>query len=79
MTRAEALAILENGEFDQLVGRPETLEVEFKGEPYQLDRESQKFDVPPQDDIDKYFLVQRPLEEGADSTPVHVILEPLAA
>jgi hypothetical protein len=152
VTREETLAVLQSGELEQLIGRPETLEVEFKGEPYQLDRESQKFelakdvsamanaaggviiigaqtergtevavdvvarlrllaqglvneqqyetiisdrvyprlrevhvqfypskddaargvvaiDVPPQDDIDKHFLVQRPIEEGADSTP----------
>src|SRR5438067_1534205 len=45
MARAEALAILESGEFDQLIGRPETPEVEFKGEPYQLDRETQRFEL----------------------------------
>jgi hypothetical protein len=152
MTRAEALAILESGDFDPLLHTPETLEIEFKGEPYQLDRDSQKFelakdvsalanaaggviiigaqtqrddevavdvvtelrllpqglvderqyeaivsnrvypllrelgvtfypsagdgtrglmaiDVPPQEALDKYFLIQRPIEEEVDRTP----------
>jgi Putative DNA-binding domain len=45
MTRAEALAILGGGDFDQFVGAPESLEVEFKGEPYRLDQEGQKFEL----------------------------------
>jgi hypothetical protein len=153
MTRAEALEILGSGDFEQFVGAQETLEVEFKGEPYRVaDRDSQKFelakdvsafanaaggviiigaqterdnevavdvvtqlrllsqghvdaqqyegivadrvyprlrelhvrfypsaanaergilaiDVPPQDEVDKYFLIQRPTEEGTDRTP----------
>lgn len=152
MTRAEALAILEGGDFEQFVGTPEMLEVEFKREPYRVDDDSQRFelakdvsalanasggvviigvqtqrddevavdvvselrlltqglideqqyeaiiservyprlrelrvgfypsaadaqrglvviDVPPQDEVDKYFLVQRPIEAGADRTP----------
>jgi len=153
MTRAEALAILESGDFEQLIGAAETLEVEFKGEPYRIEeRDSQKFelakdvsalangaggviiigaqterddqvavdvvtqlrllpqglvdeqqyegivgdrvyprlrelhvrfypsaangerglvaiDAPPQEEVDKYFLIQRPLVEDADRTP----------
>jgi hypothetical protein len=153
MTRVQALEVLESGEFAQFVGTEETLEVEFKGEPYLVnERDSQKFelakdvsafanasggviiigaqterkdavaldvvtqlrllgkglvneqqyegiaadmiyprlrdlqvrfcpsadddergldavDVPPQEEIDKYFLIQRPTEEGVDSTP----------
>src|SRR5947207_2223313 len=46
MTRAEVLAVLESGEFTPLVGIEETLEVEFKGEPYRVDdRDSQKFEL----------------------------------
>jgi Putative DNA-binding domain len=152
MTRERALAILTSGDFDQFVGAPESLEVEFKSEPYRIEQESQKFelakdvsalanaaggvivigvqtqrddqaavdvvsdvrslttdlideqqyegtisdrvyprleelhvrfyrstadgdrglvaiDVPPQKEIDRYFLVQRPIIEGADRTP----------
>jgi hypothetical protein len=36
MTREEALAILRNGQFGSLVGVSESLELEFKGEPYRL-------------------------------------------
>ena len=157
MTRAEALAILESGDFDRLVDVPETLEVEFKGQPYRVDeRDSQKFelakdvsafanasggviiigaqterddeiavdvvtqlrllrqglvneqqyeglvadmvyprlrelhvrfhpstadgerglvaiDIPPQEEVDKHFLIQRPTEEGADRTPAWLV------
>ena len=45
MTRTEALAILESGNFDSFVGVPETLEVEFKDQPYQLDHDNQKFEL----------------------------------
>jgi hypothetical protein len=45
MTRTEALAILGSGDFDQFLGAPESLEVEFKGEPYRLEHESQKFEL----------------------------------
>jgi hypothetical protein len=44
MTRDQALAILANGDFDQLIGAPESLEVEFKSEPY-VEQESQKFEL----------------------------------
>jgi predicted HTH transcriptional regulator len=153
MTRAEVLDVLATGTFDPLVGLAETIDVEFKGQPYQIaDHDSQKFelakdvsalanasggvivigvqterdneasvdvaaelrplalglvdeqqyegilsdmiyprlrevqvrfhsstadtdrglvsvDVPPQDEVDKYFLIQRPIEEGVDRTP----------
>jgi hypothetical protein len=152
MTREDVLAILEAGDFDALLGTPEALEIEYKGQPYQLDTEGQKFelakdvsafanaaggvlvigirtetddqsavdvaaevrpfaralvdvqhyqdtlsariypsmrdinvrfhpmaadpnrgviaiDVPLQQEIDRYFLVQRPIIEGADRTP----------
>jgi hypothetical protein len=152
MTREEALGVLESGDFDQFVGTPETLDVEFKGAPYQVQHESQQFelakdvsglanssggviiigvrterradvavdvatavrpierglvdeqqyeaiiaehvypglrelevlfypsatdanrglvaiDVPAQPDVDKYFLIHRPVEEGVDRTP----------
>jgi hypothetical protein len=152
MTREEALAILASGDFDQFVRARESLEVEFKSEPYRMEQESQRFelakdvsalanaaggvivigvqtqrddeaavdvvsevrllttdrvdeqqyegtvsdrvyprlqelhvrfygsaadgerglvaiDVPPQQEIDRYFLVQRPIVEGADRTP----------
>jgi hypothetical protein len=45
MTRTEALAILAGGDFDPFIGEPESLEVEFKGEPYRLDQEGQKFEL----------------------------------
>lgn len=45
MTRAEVLAILEGGDFDRFIGAPETGEVEFKGEPYQLDHDGQRFEL----------------------------------
>jgi hypothetical protein len=45
MTRAEALAILDGGDFEQLIGAPESLEVEFKSEPYRLDQEGQRFEL----------------------------------
>lgn len=45
MTRDEALVILAGGNFDQFVGAPESLEVEFKSEPYRLDQDSQKFEL----------------------------------
>jgi predicted HTH transcriptional regulator len=45
MTRDQALAILANGDFDQLIGAPESLEVEFKSEPYRVEQESQKFEL----------------------------------
>lgn len=153
MTRAEVLDVLATGNFEQLVGLAETIDVEFKGQPYQIaDHDSQKFelakdvsalanasggvivigvqterdneasvdvaaelrplalglvdeqqyegilsdmiyprlrevqvrfhssavdndrglvsiDVPTQDEVDKYFLIQRPIEEGVDRTP----------
>ena len=153
MTRAEVLDVLASGNFEPLVGLAETIDVEFKGQPYQIvDHDSQKFelakdvsalanasggvivigvqterdneasvdvaaelrplalglvdeqqyegilsdmiyprlrevqvrfhssaadtdrglvsiDVPPQDEVDKYFLIQRPIEEGVDRTP----------
>jgi len=153
VTREDALEILERGGFDAFVGMPETIEVEFKSEPYQIpDRDSEKFelakdvsalanasggvivigvrterdnatavdvadeprplprglvneeqyeailsdmvyprlnavsvrfhpstgdderglvciDVPPQNEVDKYFLIQRPTEEDVDKTP----------
>lgn len=157
MTRAEVLDVLANGDFDPLVGLDETIDVEFKGAPYQVaDRDSQKFelakdvsalanasggvivigvqtdrdneaavdvatelrplarglvdeqqyegilsdmiyprlrdvqvrfhpsaadadrglvsiDVPPQDELEKYFLIQRPAEEGVDRTPAWLV------
>jgi predicted HTH transcriptional regulator len=46
MTRTETLAILEGGDFEPFVGTAETLEVEFKAEPYQVDaRDSQRFEL----------------------------------
>lgn len=153
MTRAEVLDVLASGNFEPLVGLAETIDVEFKGQPYQIaDHDSQKFelakdvsalanasggvivigvqterdneasvdvaaelrplalglvdeqqyegilsdmiyprlrevqvrfhssgvdndrglvsiDVPTQDEVDKYFLIQRPIEEGVDRTP----------
>jgi Putative DNA-binding domain len=45
MTREEALAILAGGNFDQFVGTPEGLEVEFKREPYRLEQGDQKFEL----------------------------------
>lgn len=152
MTREEARAILGNGDFDQFIDTPEGLEIEFKGEPYRIEQDSQRFelakdvsgfanaagglivigarterddhvavdvvselrllrrglvdeeqygaivrdrvyprlrelhvhfyasaaegdrglvaiDVPPQEEVDRYFLIQRPLAEGVDRTP----------
>ena len=152
MIRVEALEVLEGGDFDPFIGVPESLEVEFKGQPYQLDQDSQRFelakdvsafanaaggvvvigarthrddqsavdivqeirlltrdlvdveqyvdtiservypglrelrvrfcpvqgdderglvaiDVPPQPEIDRYFLIQKPFDEGVDRTP----------
>lgn len=46
MTRAEVLAVLASGNFDPLVGLAETIDVEFKGQPYQVtDHDSQKFEL----------------------------------
>jgi hypothetical protein len=45
VTRAEALAVLEVADLDAFVGVPETLEVEFKGAPNQLDVDSQTFEL----------------------------------
>jgi hypothetical protein len=45
MTREEALAILAGGNFEQFVGTPEGLEVEFKREPYRLEQDDQKFEL----------------------------------
>jgi predicted HTH transcriptional regulator len=45
LIREDALAVLESGEFGRFVGVEEDLEVEFKGEPYQLDVDSEKFEL----------------------------------
>jgi hypothetical protein len=45
VTRDEALTILASGDFEPFIGAPESLEVEFKGEPYQVENESQKFEL----------------------------------
>ncbi len=45
MNRAELLTLLDGGDLDQLVGVREDLEVEFKRQPYQLDQESEKFEL----------------------------------
>ena len=45
MTREEALEILMSGEFDQFVGVRESIEVEFKREPYRLEQDDQKFEL----------------------------------
>jgi hypothetical protein len=45
MTREEALLILGRGDFDNFNGAPESLEVEFKGEPYRIEQEGQKFEL----------------------------------
>lgn len=45
MNRVQLLAVLDGGDFEQLVGVREDIEVEFKRQPYQLDRESEKFEL----------------------------------
>jgi hypothetical protein len=45
VTRKQALAILKGADFEVFVGEREDLELEFKGEPYQLDDEAQKFEL----------------------------------
>jgi schlafen family protein len=45
MTRDEALGILADGDFDRFVGVAEGLEVDFKGEPYRLGEEVEKFEL----------------------------------
>ena len=45
MTRDEALAVLAGGDFEQFIGVPEGLEVEFKAEPYQIEHDSQRFEL----------------------------------
>jgi hypothetical protein len=45
MTRDEALAILAGGDFERFIGVAESLEVEFKGEPYRAEQDSQKFEL----------------------------------
>src|SRR4051794_18017437 len=45
MTRDEVGAVLETGDFRALVGIEENLEVEFKGSPYRLDDEGEKFEL----------------------------------
>jgi hypothetical protein len=45
MTRDQALEILDSGEFERFIGATESLEVEFKGEPYRLEAAAQKFEL----------------------------------
>jgi hypothetical protein len=45
MSRGDLLALLDGGDLDQLVGVREDVEVEFKRQPYQLDQESEKFEL----------------------------------
>jgi hypothetical protein len=45
LTRDEALVVLQGGEFEPFVGQREDLELEFKGQPYQLDEETGKFEL----------------------------------
>jgi hypothetical protein len=45
MTRGEALQILETGDFDAFLGVREDVEIEFKGQPYQVDQEGAKFEL----------------------------------
>jgi predicted HTH transcriptional regulator len=45
LTREEAIAVLESGNFEAFVGVEEDLEGEFKGEPYQLDQDVEKFEL----------------------------------
>lgn len=45
MNREELLAVLGGGDLEQLVGVREDVEVEFKRQPYQLDQESEKFEL----------------------------------
>lgn len=43
--RHQVLVILDAGDFEPLVGVREDLEIEFKGQPYQLNSESEKFEL----------------------------------
>jgi len=45
VTREQALAILDGGDFEPFVGEREDLELEFKGEPYQVEREAERFEL----------------------------------
>jgi hypothetical protein len=45
------------------------LQVRFHPSAADADRGLVSIDVPPQDEVDKYFLIQRPTEEGLDKTP----------
>jgi hypothetical protein len=45
MTREQTLAIVDAGDFEQFVGEREDLELEFKGEPYQVQGETARFEL----------------------------------
>ncbi len=45
MEREQALLIVDSGDFTPLIGEREDLEIEFKRQPYQLDIESEKFEL----------------------------------
>jgi Schlafen, AlbA_2 len=45
MNRLEFLAVLDGGDFEALVDVREDIEVEFKRQPYQLDQESERFEL----------------------------------
>lgn len=45
MNRSEILQVLEAGDFAALMGVHEDVEVEFKGQPYQLEEEHQRFEL----------------------------------
>ena len=45
------------------------VQVRFHSSAGDADRGLVSIDVPPQNEVDKYFLIQRPIEEGVDRTP----------
>jgi hypothetical protein len=50
---------------------PRLRDVQVRFHPYAVDRERGlvSIDVPPQEEAEKYFLIQRPIEESPDRTP----------
>jgi hypothetical protein len=54
---------------DMIYPRLREVQVRFHSSTADPDRGLVSIDVPPQDEVDKYFLIQRPIEEGVDRTP----------
>jgi hypothetical protein len=58
---------------DMVYPRLRGLHVRFYPSAANAERGLLAIDIPPQEDVDKHFLVQRPTEEGVDRTPAWLV------